>query len=70
MEKQWFVVNTYSGHESKVKEKLEQRTVSMGMTENICCYIILFNLSIIFYRNRCFSIIHKGAVLIWKNNGM
>ena len=24
MEKEWYVVNTYSGHEYKVKEKLEQ----------------------------------------------
>lgn len=27
--KQWYVVNTYSGHENKVKEKLEMRTKSM-----------------------------------------
>jgi transcriptional antiterminator NusG len=40
MEKQWYVVNTYSGHESKVKEKLEQRTISMGMTDNIFRVII------------------------------
>ena len=25
MDKQWYVVNTYSGHENKVKEKLENR---------------------------------------------
>ena len=31
MDKKWYVVNTYSGHENKVKEKLEMRTVSMGM---------------------------------------
>ena len=30
MEKEWYVVNTYSGHESKVKEKLEQRAESNG----------------------------------------
>ena len=24
MDKQWYVVNTYSGHENKVKEKLEE----------------------------------------------
>ena len=24
MQKEWYVVNTYSGHENKVKEKLEQ----------------------------------------------
>ena len=30
-EKQWYVVNTYSGHENKVKEKLEMRAESMDM---------------------------------------
>ena len=40
MEKEWYVVNTYSGHESKVKEKLEQRAVSMGMQDNIFRVII------------------------------
>ena len=33
MEKEWYVVNTYSGHESKVKEILESRAVSMGMQD-------------------------------------
>lgn len=35
MEKQWYVVNTYSGHENKVKEKLEMRTESMDMEDFI-----------------------------------
>ena len=35
MEKQWYVVNTYSGHENKVKEKLEMRANSMGMEDYI-----------------------------------
>ena len=39
MEKQWYVVNTYSGHESKVKEKLEQRTVSMGMSASMGAFL-------------------------------
>ncbi len=39
-EKQWYVVNTYSGHESKVKEKLEARTESMGMQDYIFRVII------------------------------
>ncbi len=30
-EKRWYVVNTYSGHESKVKEDLEMRAESLGM---------------------------------------
>ncbi|MFA5407319.1 MAG: transcription termination/antitermination protein NusG [Bacilli bacterium] len=34
-EKRWYVVNTYSGHENKVKEKLEMRIESMDMQENI-----------------------------------
>ena len=35
MEKEWYVVNTYSGHENKVKEKLEMRANSMGMEDHI-----------------------------------
>lgn len=35
MEKEWYVVNTYSGHENKVKEKLEMRASSMGMEDYI-----------------------------------
>ena len=34
-EKCWYVVNTYSGHENKVKEKLEMRIESMDMQDNI-----------------------------------
>lgn len=39
-EKLWYVVNTYSGHEAKVKEKLEMRTESMGMQDYIYRVII------------------------------
>ncbi|MGI6324836.1 MAG: transcription termination/antitermination protein NusG [Bacilli bacterium] len=35
MEKKWYVVNTYSGHENKVKEKLQMRITSMGMEDYI-----------------------------------
>lgn len=35
MEKEWYVVNTYSGHENKVKEKLEMRASTMGMEDHI-----------------------------------
>lgn len=35
MEKEWYVVNTYSGHENKVKEKLEMRASTMGMEDYI-----------------------------------
>ncbi|MDQ3894333.1 MAG: transcription termination/antitermination protein NusG [Actinomycetota bacterium] len=28
----WYVINTYSGHENKVKANLEHRIMSMGMT--------------------------------------
>ena len=34
-EKRWYVVNTYSGHENKVKEKLEMRIESMDMQDYI-----------------------------------
>ena len=40
MEKQWFVVNTYSGHETKVKEKLEMRAESMGFLDYIFRVIV------------------------------
>ena len=39
-EKQWYVVNTYSGHESKVKENLEMRIQSMGMENYIFRVIV------------------------------
>ena len=35
MQKEWYVVNTYSGHENKVKEKLEMRANSMGLEDYI-----------------------------------
>ena len=35
MKKEWYVVNTYSGHENKVKEKLEMRINSMEMQDYI-----------------------------------
>ena len=40
MDKQWYVVNTYSGHENKVKEKLEMRAESMDMKDFIYRVII------------------------------
>ena len=39
-EKQWYVVNTYSGHENKVKEKLEMRAESMDMEDYIFRVIV------------------------------
>ena len=39
-QKLWYVVNTYSGHESKVKEKLEMRINSMHMQDNIFRVIV------------------------------
>ena len=40
MEKQWYVVNTYSGHENKVKEKLEMRAQAMDMKDYIYRVVI------------------------------
>lgn len=40
MEKLWYVITTYVGHEDNVKEKLEARTESMGMQDNIFRVII------------------------------
>ncbi|MBU7594040.1 transcription termination/antitermination protein NusG [Metabacillus halosaccharovorans] len=35
MEKNWYVVHTYSGYENKVKANLEKRVESMGMEDKI-----------------------------------
>ena len=40
MKKEWYVVNTYSGHENKVKEKLEMRANSMGMEDYILRVVV------------------------------
>ncbi len=40
MEKQWYVVHTYSGYENKVKANLEKRLESMGMTDKIFRVIV------------------------------
>ena len=31
----WYAVNTYSGHENKVKQNLEHRVVSLGQARNV-----------------------------------
>jgi len=40
MQKEWYVVNTYSGHENKVKEKLEMRANSMEMEDYILRVVV------------------------------
>ena len=40
MEKQWYVVNTYSGHENKVKEKIELKANSLGMEDLILRVVV------------------------------
>lgn len=35
MEKNWYVIHTYSGYENKVKANLERRVESMAMEDNI-----------------------------------
>jgi transcriptional antiterminator NusG len=40
MEKQWYVVHTYSGYENKVKANLEKRVESMGMQDKIFRVIV------------------------------
>ena len=35
MQKEWYVVNTYSGHENIVKENLDMRASTMGMEDYI-----------------------------------
>ena len=40
MKKEWYVVNTVSGHEYKVKEKLEMKINSRDLQENIFIVIV------------------------------
>ncbi|MEK3888983.1 transcription termination/antitermination protein NusG [Bacillus sp. FSL K6-3431] len=40
MEKNWYVVHTYSGYENKVKANLERRVESMGMQDKIFRVIV------------------------------
>lgn len=40
MDKKWYVVNTYSGHEKKVQEKLLMRASSMNMEDYIFRVIV------------------------------
>ena len=35
IKKEWYVVNTYAGHENRVKENLERRAESMGLQDNL-----------------------------------
>lgn len=34
-QKRWYVVNTYAGHENRVKDNLEKRIKTMGMEDNL-----------------------------------
>ncbi|MUV38068.1 Transcription termination/antitermination protein NusG [Lentibacillus sp. JNUCC-1] len=40
MEKNWYVVHTYSGYENKVKTNLEKRVETMGMEDHIFRVIV------------------------------
>src|SRR4029453_2298599 len=36
----WYVVNTYSGHENKVKHNLEHRVVSLGQQRSVRSVVV------------------------------
>jgi transcriptional antiterminator NusG len=38
--KEWYVVNTYAGHENRVKENLEQRRITMGLEDKLLNIIV------------------------------
>ncbi len=40
MEKNWYVVHTYSGYENQVKANLEKRVETMGMQDKIFRVIV------------------------------
>ena len=35
VKKEWYVVNTYAGHENRVKDNLEKRLETMGISDNL-----------------------------------
>jgi len=39
-EKRWYVVNTYSGHENRVKDNLEKRLETMGIQDSLFRIIV------------------------------
>ena len=47
-EKRWYVVNTYAGHENRVKENLEKRVESMGIQDGDI--VSLYNLEFEYQR--------------------
>ena len=38
--KEWYVVNTYAGHENRVKDNLEKRLETMGISDNLFRIVI------------------------------
>src|SRR5690625_4218893 len=40
MEKNWYVIHTYSGYENKVKTNLEKRVETMGMEDKIFLVLV------------------------------
>ena len=38
--KEWYVVNTYAGHENRVKDNLEKRLETMGIADNLFRIIV------------------------------
>lgn len=40
MKKEWYVVNTYAGHENRVKENLERRVETMGLQDSLFRIIV------------------------------
>lgn len=50
-EKRWYVVNTYSGHENRVKENLERRVESMGIQDYLFKILVAEEKEIEFNKN-------------------
>ena len=40
IEKQWYVVSTYNGHENKVKDNLEKRIYYIPLFFNLIAHIV------------------------------
>lgn len=41
--KEWYVVNTYAGHENRVKENLQRRVDTMGISDYLFRILVAEN---------------------------
>ena len=55
MEKEWYVIHTYSGHENKVKLAIEKKVKNLGLEEKIEKVVVSFVRSFSLQRTSVFA---------------